>query len=303
MKNILKNGFTKKYITITGLIFLLAFLILIVIRQTSGTSLGIRAFAKDILDHTKAVIESSSVTQINKGEYTNIIFLHHSVGYNLIERGDIRNKLSQAGFSLWDHGYNWEGLRDPQGKYQGYSFTVPDDNTDPDGLSNIFSQPLYGLPLNTISGLMQFEVIIFKSCYTGNIISSVEQLEKVKNYYLSIRDFIDQHPDKLFILLTSPPLNPSEVSREMKERDWVLNQWLMSPDFLKDRKNFYVFNFFQLLVEQDTAAADWGALRAAYRDGSDSHPNLIADQTIAPILVDFITMSVNQYKTTLPPTR
>ena len=33
--------------------------------------------------------------------------------------------------------------------------------------------------------------------------------------YLTIRDFTDQHPEKLFIVMTQPPLNPAETELEI----------------------------------------------------------------------------------------
>ena len=133
------------------------------------------------------------------------------MGHNLIEQGLVRELFTQAGYQFWDHDYNYPGLTDPTGKPLGFSYSVPADNTDPDGLLEIFAQPALGLPLNTQSGLMQHEVIAFKSCFPASDITSDTQLEERKDWYRKIRDSMDRHPDKLFVVLTQPPLNPAET--------------------------------------------------------------------------------------------
>ena len=139
--------------------------------------------------------------------------MHHSTGNNLIEKGGVRENFTQAGYDFWDQGYNNPGLRDPSGKFTGYSYNIPRDNTDPDGLARIFAQRSYGQPLNALSGLFQHEVIIFKSCFApANQIESDAQLEQYKTWYVGIRNVIDQHPEKLFIVVTIPPLNPAETN-------------------------------------------------------------------------------------------
>lgn len=49
------------------------------------------------------------------GRYTNIIFLHHSTGRNLILEGNVRSLLTERGYQFWDHDYNHIGLTMPDG--------------------------------------------------------------------------------------------------------------------------------------------------------------------------------------------
>lgn len=70
----------------------------------------------------------------------NILFIHHSVGENLIRDGSIREILTEEGFDFWDHGYNNSkfGLRNEKGNPAG-CYWIPEDNTNPDGLAALFS--------------------------------------------------------------------------------------------------------------------------------------------------------------------
>jgi hypothetical protein len=262
-----------------------------------GRGLGLRSLPRTAWNTIQAVLHSRQMTQSNQGDYTNIIFLHHSTGDHLVEQGGLHQLFSEAGYRFWDQGYNYRGLRDPQGNFTGYGYSVPRDNTDPDGLANIFKQPAHTLPLNTFSGLLQHEVIIIKSCCapTSNVTSD-EQLEQYKQYYFQIRESIDRHPDKLFILMTQPPLNPAGTNPQEAGRARQLANWLVSEDYLGGRRNLVAFDFFDYLAEGNSLASDYNMLRQSYRRGSDSHPNREANEEIAPQFVEFVIQSVQTYR-------
>lgn len=219
-----------------------------------------------------------------------IIFLHHSCGHNLIEQGGVREGLSALGYEFYDHGYNGDGLRLADGSYTGTNFDVPGDNTDPDGFAAIFAQPLHDPPDNTFSYLMQYDVIIFKSCFPTSNIGDDAQLEAYKSYYLAIRDRMDQYPDKVFIPVTPPPQVPANSNREEGVRARAFADWLGSDEYLDGHPNVFVFDFFGLL------AGDDNFLRREYRsDPYDAHPNERANQEIGPLFVAFIDSAIASY--------
>lgn len=260
--------------------------------------LGLRgalvSWARVFVSTCKAVLDSPSVTI--SSDFTNVIFLHHSTGQNLIEQGKVRQAFTAAGYDFWDHGYNDRGLTRPDGTPSGYSYNIPGDNTDPDGLAHIFSQRLYPGPVNAFSGLMQHEVIIFKSCFPVSDITSGEQLEEYKAHYLQIRDVMDQHPDHIFVVMTPPPLNPAATNAEAATRARAFAKWLKSDVFLEGHPNVYAFDFFDLLANKDPASLDYNRLREEYREENDSHPNMRANETIAPIFVEFVIGAIEDYQ-------
>lgn len=244
----------------------------------------------------KAILDAHSVQAYSHGDYTNVIFLHHSTGRNLIAQGGVRERLTEAGLDFWDHDYNSRGLTRPDGTRAGYSYGIPDDNTDPDGLARIFSQPFYPWPLNAFSGLMQHEVIIFKSCFPVSNITADAQLEEYKAYYLGMRDVMDQHPDRIFIVVTSPPLNPAGTTAEAAARARAFADWLASDEFLGGHPNVFTFDFFDLLAEESPAAPDFNMLREEYREGTDSHPNERANRAIGPLFTDLVIEVIGTYR-------
>lgn len=284
-----------------GLIFALVILVgLVAYRLISGRSLGLRSFVANQVrgapNALRAIQGRKQVQAYSRGDFTNVIFLHHSVGHNLIEQGNLRQAFSAQGFSFWDQDYNDLGLTGPTGQKASFLYTIPDDNTDPDGLYRVFRQNEFGLPVNALSGLLQHEVILFKSCYTGSEIFSDEELGEYKQWYLEMREVMDRHPEKLFILLTPPPLNPAATNPEMAARARTFATWLSSEEYLAGHQNITTFNLFDRLAEPDTAASEANTLRQEYRTGEDSHPNLEANQATAPLLVDFVTQAVETYR-------
>jgi hypothetical protein len=220
-----------------------------------------------------------------------IIFMHHSTGLGVITQGEVRERFTALGYEFWDHGYNEEGLTDAAGNTLGINWSVPDDNTDPDGWYGIFNQPVTSPASNTFSHMLEFDVIVFKSCFPTSDIQSEEQFEDYRRYYSSIRDVIDQHPDKLFIAFTTPPLVPNSTSPEAAARARRWADYLTSDDYLAGHPNMVVFDFFSLLADND------GFLRSEYRaDEWDSHPNELANRTVGPLLVQFVDQAFRAFE-------
>lgn len=291
-----KISCTKKNITpvVTVIVVLgLAFGLLLGVRLLTGRGLGFGLWRVKHL--ALAILDSGSVEADNRGEFTNAIFLHHSTGDALINEGGVRELFMEAGFDFWDHNYNWLGLSRPDGSQAGYSYIIPDDNTDPDGLARIFGQRAYGLPLNALSGLLQHEVIVFKSCFPASDITNDGHLQQYKDWYLEMRDVMDQHPDRVFVVMSPPPLNPAATIPEAAARARAFADWLTSEAYLEGHPNVFAFDFFDQLAEDDPASSDFNMLRADYRDGEDSHPNRKANETVGPAFAEAVMAAARSY--------
>ena len=290
----------KRGAIVVGIALLVLVLLVVATSILTGYGFRLLSFARDLPNLAKAAINSSAVTSTTHGDFRNIMFLHHSVGHNLIEQGSVRELFTAAGYQFWDHDYNYPGLTNPAGNPVGHSYSVPADNTDPDGLLQIFSQPVLGLPLNTLSGLMQHEVIAFKSCFPASDIASDAQLEERKTWYLKMRDVMDQHRDHIFVVVTQPPLNPVGTNLRVATRARAFANWLKSDEFLKGHANIFTFDLFGELAESNPNSPDFNMLREAYREGTDSHPNRIANETVGPRFVDFVINSIDRYRQARP---
>jgi hypothetical protein len=149
-------------------------------------------------------------------------------------------------------------------------------------------------PSNAFSRVVQHEVIAFKSCFPNSAVKSDEMQEQFQTWYLQMRDVMDQHPDHVFVLVTSPPLHPLATDADEARRARAIADWLKSDEYLTGHSNIFVFDFFDLLADPDTHM-----LRAGYQidpDESDSHPNRLANETIGPLFAEFIDEAVQTYK-------
>lgn len=260
-----------------------------------GLAWRYRARLRPAVHVVRAVLGSRQIERT--ADYRNVLFIHHSTGHNLIVQGQVRERFTEAGYAFWDHDYNPTGLTRPDGTRTGYSYSIPRDNTDPDGLAELFSQRAYEWPINALSGALQHDVIVFKSCFPVSNIESQEQLETYQRYYLGIRDAIDQHPEHLFIAMSPPPLVPESTTPENAARARAFANWLTSDEYLSGHPNLYTFDFFDQLAEGDPTSPDHNMLRAAYRPAAagDSHPNQLANETVGPQFVAFILASIEDF--------
>ncbi len=242
------------------------------------------------------------------------IFLHHSVGADLLRGSGAREALKWAPVPvhLWDYAYNpprrilfvgrrrtmpdhYYGLRDADGRQRLGRIEVPNDNTDPAGLAALFRQPVTSSPANAFSYLLQFDVVLFKSCFTAAAITSDEQLERYRQDYLEIRSVIDRHPERLFLPLTMPPLSASMTTPEQAARARAFAAWLASDAYREGRRNLHVFDLFDALAVPD-GKPDSGTLRPEYCpvEVYDSHPNGRAQRAVGAAWVAWVAEAVER---------
>jgi hypothetical protein len=98
------------------------------------------------------------------------------------------------------------------------------------------------------------------------------------------------------VVVTIPPLNPAETNAGQAGRARAFANWLMSEEYLGGYPNITTYDFYNSLAEEDPAHPDANMLREAYRNGADSHPNRLANQTLGPEFVDFILQAIENYR-------
>lgn len=280
---------------ILGIVFI--FIIALVGYQTiSGRNLELGSKAWLVFSQVKVILTADRFRGQQGGVFNNIIFVHRSVGKGMLDQGKLRETLTANGFQVWDQGYRVEGLRDPSGNNTGLTYFIPGDNTDPDGLYELFSEKISSIPINGLSELFLHDVIIIKSCFTASDIDDDAKLEADQQYYRAISAVMGQHPEKLFILLTQPPRNPAETDAASARRARELASWLISDEFIQGNANIKVFDLFDLLAEPDQAATDANTLKTVYRNGTDSHPNDAGSLAAGQQFAEFVIQAASAYQ-------
>lgn len=219
------------------------------------------------------------------------LFVHHSVGRYIITRGGLRQRLRDAAsgrgveIDLWDHDYNKFGLTDGAGNKLGRSFPVPGDNTDPDGLLELFRQANQGAPF--ADELDSFDLVLTKSCYPNNAIKSDADVARLQDLYGRLFDELAKRAGTQHVLLTSPPLTPWRTDRAQAARARTVASWLSN---LATPNNVLVVDIFSALAEQGQHT-DQGMLRRDYRPllPIDSHPNANGCNAAAALVSDAVS--------------
>jgi len=241
-----------------------------------------------------------------EGYGQNAVFLTHSTGRNLVNEGgviewiDEYNTLSGTNYQLTrvDYPttpYTWDNY-----PYDYWNLWINGecDNGDSDIACLDYWTDNYDL-------------VIWKHCFPGadifgntgpDITSSRKTLENYKLQYQALRDLMDSYPNKKFVVWTLVPVHrlwTSGVTFGARAREfvnWVKNDWLAEDG--KDHPNIYIFDFFGYAAEDNPESGDdrYNFLRYEYErdhDDNDSHPNLIANQTIGPLFAEFVVNVLN----------
>jgi len=209
------------------------------------------------------------------------LFIHHSVGRQIIQEGGLRQKLSAAvpSLQLWDHDYNEPGLSDGSGSPLGRSFPIPGDNTDPDGLLAILRGIEAGEPW--AEDAKTFDVLILKSCFPNNNIHSDAAATSLRALYQEMREVALALPLAV-LLVASPPLVLEATLPGQKARAADLAAWLGSH-WTGPRLAYA--NIFETLSYRSGPAR--GTLRLPYRlrRPRDSHLTVAGAEAAAAAIV------------------
>jgi len=258
-------------------------------------------------DSSQDITSNSHITQPNAAAGNKkVIFLHHSCGSNLISGGNVRAMMTGNNTDFWDHGYNSGGVHDASGTYQG-TYNIPGDNTYADGFDAIFHQDhldtgtAFSNLLHHTDGIdtgVEFDVLAFKACYPENDNPTPAAAFTKFQHYVNVRDVCDSLPDRIFVFVTAPPLNNAADSSYKDKNNYTRHycwDYMTNGTFLAGHPNCFVWDWNNLLNDQDPMSDDYCGLREEYQSGTDSHPNALANVRHGPLFVQFILDAIQNY--------
>ncbi|MBN2015780.1 SGNH/GDSL hydrolase family protein [Candidatus Dojkabacteria bacterium] len=152
------------------------------------------------------------------------------------------------------------------------------------------------------------EIIMFKSCFPnsalkGNITDTVPEignnplvgessdsvyhtLANAKGIYIDLLNYFKDKQDKLFIVVTAPPLSDSTyASNAMEFNRWLANDWLKDYEY----DNVKVFDLFTILADEK------GILKYPSREGDD-HPSREGNLKATEEFIVFIDEAVEEWQ-------
>ncbi|HRQ29582.1 MAG TPA: T9SS type A sorting domain-containing protein [Saprospiraceae bacterium] len=235
------------------------------------------------------------------------IFLHHSTGGGVF--------YGANGLPQWFSDYNQS--HDTEYEIEEFSYPnspYPWDNYPYDFWNLWVNQ---GQCNNNQSGIRcldwfaeHYDVIVFKHCFPGAgivpdngnplVSSDRKSIENYKLQYRALRELMDNYPDNKFIVWTLAPLHrnatdPQSAARAREFVTWVKDVWLAEDS--TSHPNIFVFDFYGLAAESTTVPSQGkvNCLKYEYENdhnGSDSHPNELANATIMPLFGQAIVNAI-----------
>lgn len=204
-------------------------------------------------------------------EPVRLIFVHHSCGSNWLSDGNggLGIALRDINYFVSDTNYGWGpdsiGSSTDIGHWWLW-FRGPDSAEYLEALYAEDGQHSSYSRLSTDVG-GENQIVMFKSCYPnsglkGDVDGPVPAIDSnplrgegcssqyhtvanAKGIYIDLLEYFRTRPDKLFVVVTAPPLTDDTYADNARSfNNWLVNDWLASYD----AGNVFVFDFFNVLT-------------------------------------------------------
>lgn len=251
---------------------------IIIVIAMASIVLGYSSFSKWFTKDSGYVLKNPCL-----GNWTKIIFLHHSTGKTIWD----------GGVQKWFVNYNKEN----SSKYCIIEQDFPKEspygwNNYPFDYWNIWvkhagEEPYKDEPtLEMIA--KKYDVVILKHCFpvgdikedTGDsdVTSDIKSLENYKVQYEALKEKMKEFSQMKFIVWTIPSLVEKATTEEKALRakefyEWVKNEWDEKGD------NIFLWDFYELETEGGLYLKDEYA-----KSPDNSHPSTAFSETVAPFL-------------------
>jgi hypothetical protein len=255
------------------------------------------------------------------GHVVKLIFIHHSTGENWLTDGygDLGQTLNQNNYFVSDTNYGWgpDAIGDrtdipnwtewfSSGETERYMQALLGENGQHSSYTRTLSDP---------GG--ENEIILFKSCFPNSALEGSPDdppdpegwltVGHAKYVYNEILGYFANRPDKLFVVITAPPLSdPTLAANARAFNEWLLHDWLSEYPL----SNVVVFDFYTVLtgrghhhriangqIEHTFAP---GANTLVYPSGDD-HPSEEGSRKATEEFVPMLNYYYNRWKADAAP--
>lgn len=193
-----------------------------------------------------------------------LIFIHHSTGENWLrdDYGRLGLALGRNNYFVSDTNYGWgpDGIGDRT--------DIPDwvewfaSGSTPRYMDALFDESGqnsdYTRTLDDPGG--ENEIVLFKSCFPNSALEGNPNdppdpegwlsVGHAKYVYDEILRYFATRPDKLFVVITAPPLSdPAYAANARAFNEWLVNDWLRENNYTLN--NVAVFDFYNVLTGPD----------------------------------------------------
>ncbi|NMB59891.1 MAG: hypothetical protein GYA12_12035, partial [Chloroflexi bacterium] len=189
-----------------------------------------------------------------------LIFIHHSTGENWLndENGGLARALQQNNYYPTDTNYGWGP------DTIGDRTDIPNwlewfrGNNTPAIMQAVYTEgevhSPYERTLPDPGG--ENQIILFKSCFPNSALEGSPNdpptpgtdltVGNAKYIYNEILQYFKTRPDKLFVVITAPPLTDGTLANNARAfNQWLVNDWLRENNYTLP--NVAVFDFYNIL--------------------------------------------------------
>ncbi|MEW6555052.1 MAG: IPT/TIG domain-containing protein [Actinomycetota bacterium] len=267
-----------------------------------------------------------------------LIFIHHSCGQNWLEdgNGNLGSALRDNNFFVSDTNYGWGPDAIGSSTDIGHWWSWFRGPSSPAYMAALYAESgqnsSYSRLATDPGG--ENEIVMFKSCYPNSAMggspsdpvppitsnplagnSSPLTVANAKGIYIDILEYFRSRPDKLFVVITAPPLRDATYASNARAfNDWLVNDWLVGYSL----DNVFVFDFYNVLTSNGGGSyasdlgwetgnhhrwwngavqhkTDGGGNTLAYPSGDD-HPNYVGNQKATVEFVSLLNVAYNRFK-------
>lgn len=246
-----------------------------------------------------------------------LVFIHHSTGENWLTDGygNLGQTLGENNYFVSDTNYGWgpEAVGD-RTDIPNWTEWFASENT-PVYMEALFNEDeqhaSYTRTLTNPGG--ENEIVMFKSCFPNSALEGnpndppgkYEELSVsgAKYVYNRILPFFASRPDKLFIVVTAPPLSdPAYAENARAFNEWLVNDWLAENNYTL--RNVAVFDFYNILtsanahhrIENGQIQHLISASNTLHYPSGDDHPSELGSQKATDEFVPMLNYFYHRWK-------
>ena len=247
-----------------------------------------------------------------------LIFIHHSTGENWLmdDNGGLGEALMGASYFVSDTNYGWgpDSIGDLTdiGHWSNW-FRGEDSQPYLEALYEESGQNSEYSRLTTVPA-GENEIIMFKSCFPNSNLggdsddpipsidnnplvgqdsgSQYHTIANAKGIYVDLLNYFETEPDKLFVVVTAPPLGRNNTTSTNAANARALNNWIKS-DWLDNYpyENVVVFDLYDILT--NNGASNYSLYSTGF---SDDHPYQEGNQLATYEFIPFLDSAYADWK-------
>lgn len=245
-----------------------------------------------------------------------LVFIHHSTGENWLanDYGELGLALAENNYFVSDTNYGWgpDSIGDRTDipdwvewfmseQTASYMEALYNEGNQHSSYARLFSDP---------GG--ENQIIMFKSCFPNSALEGSPadlpdpdgwlSVGHAKYVYNEILNYFGKHPEKLFVVITAPPLSDPEYSENARAfNQWLVTYWLEENGYTLP--NVVVFDFYNVLTDADAhhryrngiIEHIYGSSNTLAYPSGDDHPSAIGSLKATEEFIPLLNIFYNRW--------